>query len=663
MSAPATVVGTIDSVFGLEGALAEAFPGYQPREGQRRMAELIRDGINDQRTLVIEAGTGIGKTFGYLVPALLAGKKTIVSTGTKHLQDQLFFRDLPAITERMGVSPRLAMLKGRSNYLCAYRLERTRSEALFKSKEWVHTLNDITQWAARTKDGDIARCDAVSEDHAIWPLVTSTVDNCLGGDCPLYENCHVVAAREKAAAADLVVINHHLFCADLAIREEGFAELLPQADVVVFDEAHQLPETAMAFFGDAIGSNQIRELAKDTAREVQAEAADMSDLVEMAAGLDNLILPAHRSLTKVMTRLGGERVDWTEIKGDDDVQAAFDRLQSRLELFTKALGLAAPRGKGLASCHERAEALYEALKQFRHVPPVTERVRWVERREHSFTLNTTPLDVGQTFTRMVSDRSRSWVFTSATLAAGGNFTHFTHRMGLHDAGCHQLPSPFDYASQSLMYLPPDLPNPKDDPDGHTLMALRAVYPVLKASEGRAFLLFTSHRALKKAAEILEGKLPFPMFVQGSASKAALLADFRASGNGVLLGTQSFWEGVDVRGEALSVVMIDKIPFASPGDPVRKARENQLKQAGQSPFGVMALPEAIITFKQGVGRLIRDMNDRGVLVLCDPRLQFAGYGRQILDALPPMRRTRDVREVKAFFAEAPEVVSSEQVGSP
>jgi len=643
-----TVCRTIDSVFGAEGALAEAFPGYQPREGQLRMAEIIRDTISDQRTVVIEAGTGIGKTFGYLVPALLAGRKTLISTGTKHLQDQLFFRDLPAISERMGLSPRIAMLKGRANYLCPYRLERTRSEALFKSKEWVHTLSAITDWSTRTKDGDIARCDDVSEDHPIWPLVTSTGDNCLGSECPLYEACHVVAAREKAAEADLVVINHHLFCADLAIREEGFAELLPESEVVVFDEAHQLPETAMAFFGEAVGSNQIRELVRDTSREVQAEAADMGDLVEMAAGLDELILPVHRSLTQAMAKLGGDRVDWADLKGDENVTAAFDRLQSRLELFVKALGLAAPRGKGLASCHERAEALFEGVRQFRLAGAESERVRWVERREHSFTLNTTPLDVGQTFSRMIGDRSRSWVFTSATLAAGGNFNHFTQRMGLFDASCHQLPSPFDYGNQSLMYLPPNLPNPKDDPDEHTLMALRAVYPVLKASEGRAFLLFTSHRALRRAAEILDGKLPFPMFVQGTASKATLLAEFRASGNGVLLGTQSFWEGVDVRGDALSVVMIDRIPFASPGDPVRKARENLLKQAGQSPFGAMALPEAIITFKQGVGRLIRDMTDRGVLVLCDPRLQFTGYGRQILDALPPMTRTQDVQSVRTFF---------------
>jgi ATP-dependent DNA helicase DinG len=634
---------TIDEVFGPDGVLAHAFNGYQPRPGQVQMAEIIRNAIIDSRTVVIEAGTGVGKTFGYLAPILLAGRKAIVSTGTKHLQDQIFSRDLPQIKTLMGSNARTALLKGRANYLCLHRLDRALAEGRLQSPDWVRALHGIKSFATRTQDGDIARCATVTEEHGIWPLVTSTNENCLGKECPKFDDCFVVKAREAAHEADLVVINHHLFCADIAIKQNGFAQLLPEADVVVLDEAHQLPEIAALFFGSSLSSGQMIDLVSDTAREQQAEAVDMSDLTLIAHALEVALAPCVAALKNART----DRIAWHEIFEDAAIKTAFDALDDRFKALTDGLSIAAPRGKGLASCHERAVQMRQALSSFRNTKDTDTEVRWLERREKSFTLNITPMDAGKTFSDVVESQPRAWVFTSATLAAGKDFSHFTRRLNLELALCQQTPSPFDYPHQALMYLPANLPDPKTDPD-YTLKILRLVFPVLKASRGRAFLLFTSHRELKKAADILEGKLPFPLFVQGTQAKATLLEQFRQSGNGVLLGTQSFWEGVDVRGEALSVVMIDRIPFASPDDPVRRAREVQIKEAGYSPFSVMAMPEAIITFKQGVGRLIRDVTDRGVLVLCDPRLQNTGYGRQILDALPPMRRVNAVADVEAFF---------------
>ena len=633
----------LEEVFGPEGRLAGAFEGYQPRAGQRRMAELIRDAINDQHTLVLEAGTGVGKTFGYLAPVLLSGKRALISTGTKHLQDQLFDRDLPRMRELLGVKAQVALLKGRANYLCKYRLELAGEQARLPRRDDARALGRVRDWAARTVDGDRADCPGVADDHDIWPLVTSTNDNCLGRDCPLYDECFVVKAREKAQKADIVVINHHLFCADLALRQTGFAELLPDTDVVVLDEAHQVPEVASMFFGESIGSRQLRDLAADTRVEQKHEARDQPGLAEAA----DTVKGATDPVLEALGRIEADRVPWTELAEDTVVTAALDRLAEALDDLVRELEIGAPRGKGLQTLLGRAQGLREELSAFREgqTESAGQAVRWVERRSRSFTLHTTPVNAAGQLKSHVESQPRAWIMTSATLAAGSDFSHFTRRMNLDDARCEQVESPFDFANQAALYLPPNLPEPSG-PGGareHTLASLRAVYPLLKASGGRAFLLFTSHRALKLAAETLgEHLTELPLFVQGTRAKSALLEEFRAAGNGVLLGTQSFWEGVDVRGEALSLVMIDRIPFAAPGDPVRAAREQRLKDKGLVPFVHMALPEAIITLKQGVGRLIRDTADTGVMVLCDPRLQTKGYGRTILDALPPMRRTRDGR---------------------
>ncbi|MBN2871555.1 MAG: ATP-dependent DNA helicase [Halothiobacillaceae bacterium] len=652
----------LDEVFGAEGRLANAFEGYQPRAGQQRMAERIRDAITDRHTLVIEAGTGVGKTFGYLAPVLLSGKRALISTGTKHLQDQLFDRDLPRLRELLGVKARVALLKGRANYLCKYRLDLAEQQARLPRREDARALKRVRDWADRTIDGDRADCPDVADDHDIWPLVTSTNDNCLGRDCPLYDECFVVKARDRAQKADIVVINHHLFCADLALRQTGFAELLPDTDVVVLDEAHQVPEIATMFFGEAIGSRQLRDLADDARVEQKHEARDQPGLAEAADTLKGATDP----VLEALGRIESERLPWTDLGDDVAVTGALDRLAEALDGLIGELAIAAPRGKGLQALHGRAQGLRDEFAAFRDGKiesggqgggqGVGEAVRWVERRTRSFTLHTTPVNAAGQLKSHVESAPRAWIMTSATLAAGKDFGHFTRRMNLDEARCEQVESPFDFANQAVLYLPPNLPEPSG-PGGareHTLASLRAVYPLLKASGGRAFLLFTSHRALKLAAETLgEHLTELPLFVQGTRAKSALLEDFRAAGNGVLLGTQSFWEGVDVRGEALSLVMIDRIPFAAPGDPVRAAREQRLKQKGLVPFVQMALPEAIITLKQGVGRLIRDTADTGVMVLCDPRLQTKGYGNTILDALPPMRRTRDSRVARDMLRRAGE----------
>ena len=635
---------TLDQVFADDGYLADAFSGYQPREGQIKMARLVQEAINDQRTLVIEAGTGVGKTFGYLAPVLLSGKRALISTGTKHLQDQLFHRDLPRLRQILGMQVDIALLKGRSNYLCPYRLELA-EQTPFRDKRWAKAFANIQSWSEKSIDGDKAGCAAVGDDHPIWSLVTSTNDNCLGRECPYFDQCPVVNARERAARADVVVINHHLFCADVALKQTGFAELLPQADVVVFDEAHQLPEIAGNFFGTHLTARQFLDLIADIGTEAKTVTA--------AAALPDAAHAFKQSVEqtqKGLAQLPDARCGWAEVADDPKVQTVFESLTESLDALVTELKAAAPRSKGLENLYARGEQLRQQLADFRAevVDSDSNSVRWLEVHSKSFALHTTPVNAAGEFKQQIESAPRTWIMTSATLAAGTDFSHFTRRMFLADTRCYQVESPFDYQKQALLYLPTDIPVPVG-PNGardHTLAALRRVYPLLKASQGRAFLLFTSHRALELAAETLSAHLTgLTLLVQGTQSKSALLDEFRACGNGVLLGTQSFWEGVDVRGEALSMVMIDKIPFAAPGDPVRQAREARLKDKGLSPFVHMALPEAIITLKQGVGRLIRDVEDQGVLVLCDPRLTAKPYGRQVLNALPPMAQTHQFAAAK------------------
>lgn len=628
-------------LLGADGPLADCIAGFSPRPQQQIMADAVDRALNNQGTLIVEAGTGTGKTYAYLLPVLLSGKKVIVSTGTRHLQDQLYHKDLPVVREAMGVAATVAMLKGRANYLCLHRLGLAENSGQLRSRGQFAELARIRDWAGRTSRGDIAEVTDVPETSTIWPLVTSTADNCLGADCPDLLDCHVLNARRKAQEADILVINHHLFFADLAIKEEGFAEILPGADAFILDEAHQLPEVASHFFGLSLSSRQLVELARDTLAEQLRDAPDFTILAERAQRLEQVVMDLRLALGEQP-----RRAPWHSVAGQPQVISAIGSLGEALEDLTAVLKEAAVRGKGLEHCLRRSEELERRLHCFIQTE-VEDSVHWFETQVRSFTLSLTPLEVAAVFQERTRKYQSAWIFTSATLAVGESFDHFKACLGLPDAQTLRLDSPFDFARNALLYHPSGLPDPTS-PE-YTQVLLEAVLPVLQASRGRAFLLFTSYRALREAATGLTGRLDFPLLVQGSLPKGELLERFRSLGNAVLLGTASFWEGVDVRGEALSCVIIDRLPFASPSDPVLQARIETLRRRGGDPFHEYQIPHAVITLKQGVGRLIRDHHDRGVLMLCDPRLLSRPYGRIFLDTLPPMTRTRSLAQVRHFFA--------------
>jgi len=624
---------------GPQGPFATLLQGFQARPQQQAMAAAVERALGDYAMLIAEAGTGVGKTFAYLVPALLSGGKVIVSTGTKTLQDQLFHKDLPLVRKALGVNAQCALLKGRSNYLCLHRFRATVAEGRLRDRQQVAELRQIREWVGVTRSGDIGEVSGVAENAEIWSQVTSTVDNCLGQDCEDYSRCHVVQARRAAQEADVVVINHHLFFADLALKEEGFGELLPSANAVILDEAHQLPEIASVFFGQTLGSRQLLELGRDSTSESHNEAPDMEAIRTHAAALEKATLDLRLALGRA-----GQREPWERIRHKPDVADGLEQLGDCLAALTGALELGAERGKGLEACLRRAHLAQQRLERLKS--PDDRAIQWYETFTRAFTLNITPLDVAELFHSRLAAHPCAWIFTSATLAVGERFDHFASQLGLSEAKTLQLDSPFDYARNALLYLPNGLPDPNDP--GYTRAVVEAALPVIRASRGRCFMLFTSHRALREAAELLEGRLPFPLLIQGDMPRGELIERFRALGNAVLLGTSSFWEGVDVRGEALSCVIIDKLPFASPGDPVLQARLNAIRSGGGNPFMDYQLPQAVITLKQGVGRLIRDAADRGVLMLCDPRLRTKQYGRIFLDSLPPVPVTRDHDDVTAFF---------------
>jgi ATP-dependent DNA helicase DinG len=625
---------------GAFGPLARRLPDFTARSGQQDMAAHIERALADQSVLIAESGTGTGKTFAYLVPALLSGKKVLISTGTRNLQDQLFHRDLPAVRDALALPVTAALLKGRANYLCLHRLEKAEGESRFSSRRETEILVRVRDWSVRTRSGDIAELVDVPEDATVWPLVTSTPDNCLGAGCDRYDDCFVNKARREALAAEVLVVNHHLFFADLALREEGFGQLLPGVQAVIFDEAHQLPDVASNFFGLNISSHQLTGLCRDTITEEVREKSAVPGLQKAAEQME-------KSVADLRLAMGAEpqRAGWNTFAHRPGVTAALQAARDRLTELTNLLDQAAAKGTGLANCFRRASGYLDRLLLLSDNPP-PEYVPWCETGARSFMLRLTPLDVATPFRACMADHPRAWIFTSATLAIGGQFDHFCNQLGLDEAETGIWESPFDYARQALLYLPEGLPEPAA-PE-YTGRVLEAALPALTASRGRAFLLFTSHRALRFAAEWLAGRIPYPLLVQGSAPRAELLERFRALGNAVLLGTGSFWEGVDVRGEALSLVVIDKLPFAAPDDPVLQARAAAMEEAGQNPFIEYQLPNAVIALKQGAGRLIRDEHDRGVLMLCDPRLLTKGYGRIFLASLPPLARTRALAEVQQFF---------------
>ncbi len=631
---------TIAEVLGPDGLLSRHIDGFSFRSQQLAMAELVETTMDGGGVLITEAGTGTGKTFAYLVPTLLSGRKVIISTGTKNLQDQLFHRDLPLVQKALAHPVQVALLKGRSNYLCLHRMESTLQEGRLRSREIVQHLDSVKSWSATTASGDIAELIDVPEDSGVWPHVTSTTDNCIGSECPVYGDCHLVEARRRVQEADVVVINHHLLCADLALKEEGFGELLPEADCFIVDEAHQLVETASNFFGLVVSGRQLLELARDTEMEYRCEAGDIPEFQQLIDGVGKTTRDLRLAFGVEMRRGA-----WSEIEADRQITQALERLQAALGELAKGLDGLQERGKGLASCLSRCTRLIEDLESLCGEGNDTD-IRWFETFRQTFRLNSTPLEIDALFRAQVERHPASWIFTSATLAVGESFSHFQDRLGLTEAETARWESPFNYQDQALWYVPKEMPNPGSV--DYIDAVLDVVVPVVEASRGRAFLLFTSHRALRIAAESLQSRLDYPLLVQGSAPKGELLERFRQLGDAVLLGTASFWEGVDVRGEALSCVIIDKLPFASPGDPVLQARIDALKKRGGNPFMELQVPQAAIALKQGAGRLIRDATDRGVLVLCDPRLLKRGYGHHFLDSMPAMARTRELADVERFF---------------
>ncbi|MCC5869678.1 MAG: ATP-dependent DNA helicase [Gammaproteobacteria bacterium] len=634
--------------FSADSPLAMAVEGFAPRAEQQVMAERVGRALASGRSLVIEAGTGIGKTFAYLVPALMSGRRVIISTGTRNLQDQLFERDLPTVCAALGRPVAVALLKGRANYLCLHRLALADAgELRLAGRELVAELARVREWAGSTLSGDIAEVSGVDESSRLWPQVTSTVENCLGTRCDDYQRCHVVRARRQAQEAQIVVVNHHLLLADLALKEDGFGELLPGADAVIVDEAHQLPDTAVQFFGIAVSSRGLTGLVRDLRLEAR-RAPGSAGALEQAC--DRLLL-ATRELRLALGPTA-ERRDWQTL--GPKCHAALDTLAGICGELAADLNRLEGAQAGLDRCAERTRELSVRLERLLGAE-TEEGLRWVDISRYGFTLHLTPYDVSDRLQEVMRARDCAWIFTSATLAVGEDFGHFTARLGLAEVDSCVLASPFDYARQGLLYLPGDLPPPASP--NYTRALIEAALPLLEAAQGRAFLLFTSHRALDEARACLSSlDLGYTLLVQGSAPKRELLQAFRVAERPVLLGTSSFWEGVDVRGEALKLVVIDRLPFASPGDPLLRARIEAARRHGQDAFRSVQLPQAVIALKQGVGRLIRDPADRGVVMLCDPRITGRGYGRVFLHALPPFRQSRRL-------ADACELLSDNAIEGP
>lgn len=628
----------LSEFFGPSSPLQSLLPGYQPRAGQSQMAEAVAAALKGNRKLVVEAGTGTGKTFAYLLPALMSGRKTIISTGTKALQDQLYHRDLPLIGRAIGRPVTTALLKGRANYLCVQRLETAAEQPGSASVQ--SDLHAVRQWRYRTTSGDRAELIEVAEDSAVWPLVTSTADNCLGSKCPAYQKCHVVKARRAAQEADLVVVNHHLLLADLAMKEEGFIEFLPGAEAIILDEAHQIPDLAAQFFGISLGSRELERLFDELRAATMAVA--QTDLL--------------KRIDKAQTALKVLRADAPREEGRHefskvlaDILPALNDLRGALQSLQQGVSVAADASIEIDKLHEQ---LYGVIEKLSHLASddTWDGLRWLDVNPRSIRLHLTPLDVAENLHALMHNSEQAWVFTSATLAIGNDFSHYTERMGLTGVTGLNIPSPYALQDHGLIWLPPGLPQPSSRE--HTAEMLERVIPLLKKTAGGMFCLFTSHRALNAAhkwckshRKRLGGR---PLLVQGDAPRDDLLRRFREHGNAVLLGTGSFWEGVDVRGPALTIVAIDKLPFASPADPLMMARLEFIRRQGGNGFTEHQLPLAALALKQGAGRLLRDQNDFGVVVLCDPRIAGKNYGKVFLKCLEPMQWTESEKEVARFL---------------
>jgi ATP-dependent DNA helicase DinG len=636
--------GDYDDVFNPQGPLARALPGYAYRPEQAAMAKAVGLALARLEPLIVEAGTGTGKTFAYLVPALLSGRSVIISTGTRTLQDQLFRRDVPLLAKALGLPAKIALLKGRANYLCRHRLELATQQGslLAGEREAGRTLARISRWAATTKAGDLSELTDLPEQSSVWPQITSTRENCLGNECPQFSRCHVFEARRRAQAADIVVVNHHLLLADLALKDEGFGDLLPGAEAVILDEAHQVPDIAAQFFGQVWSVRQVQLLMREITAELAAAGVRDPATADAVAAVDAQLEELRGTLQR-----GLKRFEWASLP-DSFLDVLPDLETALSDIGTKLEGLGA--GAGLSNCGRRSGKLANSLAALRELPEDAG-LRWVDANPGGMLLQYTPFEIAERLREYVESRPCAWVFTSATLAIGEDFSHFAARIGLPQARTVRIDSPFDYPVQARIFLPPHMPQPQDP--AFAARFIDACAPLLEASGGRAFLLYTSYRGLAEGVQALKARFPnppFPVLVQGEAPREALLSRFRDLGHAVLLATGSFWEGVDVKGEALSIVAIDKLPFASPDDPLLKARLEGIRRRGGNPFFEYQLPQAVLALKQGVGRLIRDFDDFGVIVIGDPRLKTKAYGRVFMEALPPSPVIAESAVGAAFLAE-------------
>ncbi len=627
-------------LLGTDGPFADVLSGFKVRPPQLQLAGAIEAAIEDKLTLIADAGTGTGKTLAYLVPAVLSGARVVVSTGTRALQDQLFEKDIPLLRSATKLTFAGALLKGRRNYLCIYRLAQAQLDGRFATRQTAVELQQVKRWAGRTSSGDVSELVTVREDASVWPFVTSTTDNCLGAECPDAPDCFVFKARRKAQDAQIIVVNHHLFFADMAVKQGGFGEVLPSAEVFVFDEAHQIPETATRFFSRSISARQLRELSNDAKLEAAEESGALATLLEPTSELEEL-------LDRFRLELEGlpDRGAWSSVAQRPGVANLMADLESALETLEGVLVDLAPVSRGLEACYQRSVDARSTLKQISEAQDPGS-VYWYELFARSFVLYATPLDIATPLDAFRKQHDAAWIMTSATLAVGDDFSHFSNQLGLEDSRTLNVESPFDYRHNALFYLPPEMPVPQAA--GFLEQLVARSLEVLAITRGRAFMLFTSHRALRLAAELMTEQSDYPLFVQGEMPKQQLLEGFRESGNGVLMGAATFWQGVDVAGPALSAVIMDKLPFAAPDDPVFDARLRAMRRAGQNPFFEYQLPQAALAFKQGAGRLIRSVTDYGLLMLGDPRIVTKGYGHAFLDTLPSMPRTRKLSVVQRFF---------------
>lgn len=629
----------VTAVLGRDGLIGEYIDDFEPRDSQLGMAQLIDEAIRLGESRVIEASTGIGKSFAYLVPAFLSKSRVVISTGTRNLQDQLFEKDIPLIRRAIVSGKKVALLKGRSNYCCPHRLRRYRAEDRFRSREMAAIFASLAAWSEQTDSGDIGEFAAIPENDSLWYYATSNADNCLGGECPEIETCFVLKARKKAMEADILVINHHLYFSDLALKMDGFGEILPQADVLIFDEAHQLPEVAGNFYGQQITLRQIEILCRDV---IEAEVSEASESKALKNRCDHLAKCA--ADLRLALRSFPQKAEWERIQHAHAVQEPMNALRKAVDALEDELEPMVSRGKELGLCQRRVRGLESALEEFLAEDETS--VSWYETNERSLRLARSPLELADEFRQQLELADFGSVFfTSATLSSQRSFAYYCDRLGLEGFDCASFDSPFDYEKQALLYLPTNLPDPSSD-DYPRLFGELCVQ-LIEASSGHCFILFTSYRMLSLTAEYLRKRVDYPLLVQGELQRNELLHQFVASDNPVLLGTSSFWEGVDVKGDQLRCVVIDKLPFRSPQDPVYKKRLQRISQNGGNAFVEVQIPEATISLRQGVGRLIRDVGDRGIVALCDNRLNTRSYGRGMLESLPPMRRSSELDEVLAF----------------